>query len=193
MKGGHMKGRVLAYVVLGFSGLAACDRTGVTTGAEAPAEAAYAELQARGQQAMGVDQYTSTHRFDALADGGRIELQRDVDDADGVAHIRQHLQASARAFAAGDFSTPAFVHLQAVPGGSVMAAKRDAIHYTYRELPRGGELRLVTQDPQARAAIHEFMTFQRQEHRAGGARHPHGPAHTGHEHSRRHDTSAGGS
>ena len=45
--------------------------------------AAFAALQARGLLAMGVDQYTSTHRFDMLPDGARIQLQRDTDDPAG--------------------------------------------------------------------------------------------------------------
>ena len=129
------------------------------------ADSAFAELQERGRSAMGVDQYTSTHQFDALPDGGRIELQRDVDDSAGVAQIRRHLQEIARAFASGDFSTPGVVHAQEVPGTSVMAARRAAITYTYRELPRGGEVRILTRDPDAVAAIHEFLAFQRQDHR----------------------------
>ena len=131
-------------------------------------DSAFAALQARGKVAMGVDQYTSTHYFDSLEDGGRIELQRDVDDPEGIRTIREHLQEIARAFKAGDFSTPAFVHMMEVPGTRVMAAKRDAITYTFRELPRGGELRITTRDPEAIRAIHEFMAFQREDHRAGG-------------------------
>lgn len=132
----------------------------------------FAAMQARGAAAMGVDQYTSTHKFDALADGGRIELQRDVDDSAGVTEIRRHLQEIAAAFKSGDFSTPAFVHLQKVPGAETMAAKRALIAYEYRDLPRGGELRLVSKDAEAVAAIHRFMEFQRTEHRAGGTRPP---------------------
>jgi hypothetical protein len=49
-----------------------------------------------------------------------------------------------------------------------MAAKREAITYEYRQLPRGGELLLVTSDPEALGAIHAFMAFQRMDHRAGG-------------------------
>lgn len=128
----------------------------------------FAALQNRGKKAMGVDQYTSTHRFDALEDGGRIELQRDGDDAEGVKTIREHLQAIAKAFRSGDFSTPAFVHMQQVPGTAVMAARKDRITYTFRELPRGGELRIQTKDREALHAIHEFMMFQRSDHRAGG-------------------------
>lgn len=135
------------------------------------ADSSFAAMQMRGEKAMGVDQYTSTHKFDALPDGGRIELQRDVDDTAGVSQIRAHLNEIATAFKSGDFSTPAFVHMQQVPGTRVMAAKRGVISYTYRDLPRGGELRIVTKDPEALEAIREFMAFQRQDHRAGGMDH----------------------
>src|SRR5271170_8527699 len=51
-------------------------------------DSAYHAMQARGAQAMGVDQYTSTHHFTDLPDGGRIELERNADDSAGVAMIR---------------------------------------------------------------------------------------------------------
>jgi hypothetical protein len=130
------------------------------------ADSSFSALQARGLIAMGVDQYTSTHHFETLRDGGRIELQRDVDDSAGTAQIRAHLCGIAAAFASGDFSTPAFVHMQTVPGATVMAAKRDLITYVVRPLPRGGELRITTGDPEALAAVASFLAFQRMDHRA---------------------------
>ena len=147
----------------------------------AESDTAFAAMQSRGKSAMGVDQYTSVHRFDALPDGGRIELQRAVDDSAGVAQIRSHLRAIADAFAAGDFGTPAFVHLRQVPGTAVMAAKRSAITYDVRDLPRGAELRITTRDPAALSAVHEFMAFQRMDHRAEGTHD--GAASSPHEHS----------
>ena len=128
----------------------------------------FAGVERRGKMAMGVDQNTSTHKFDALADGGRIELQRDTDDSLGVATIRAHLRDIQKAFKSGDFSTPEFVHMREVPGTKVMAEKRNLITYEERDLPRGGELRIRTTDSAALAAIHEFMAFQRQDHHAGG-------------------------
>src|ERR1051325_3301562 len=101
---------------------------------------------------MGVDQYTSVHKFDSFPDGGRIELQRDRDDSAGVAAIRAHLKEIAKAFKAGDFSTPEFVHMREVPGTKVMAAKRAAITYEMHNLPRGGELHVRSSDPAAIAA-----------------------------------------
>ena len=132
----------------------------------APRDTAFAAMQERGKQAMGVDQYTSTHRFDELPDGGTIRLVRDVDDSVGVAQIRAHLRDVARAFGAGDFSTPEFVHMQTVPGTKVMAAKRASITYSVLAVPRGGELRITTHDSEALAAVHQFLAFQRAEHHA---------------------------
>ncbi len=129
-------------------------------------DSAFAAVQAHGQAVMGVDQYTSTHRFDALPDGGRIELQRDTEDSVGVATIRAHLRQIAQAFRQGDFSSPAAVHLQTVPGAAVMAAKRRVIAYSVSDLPRGGALRITTTDADAVAAVAQFMAFQRMDHRA---------------------------
>ncbi len=130
-------------------------------------DSAFAALQARGLLAMGVDQYTSSHVFEALPDGGRIELQRDVPDSAGIAQIRDHLRSIAVSFRAGDFGTPATVHDQPVPGTKVMALKRDTIRYEYSPLPKGGEVRITSRDPEAVRAIHEFLAFQNSDHRTG--------------------------
>ena len=129
------------------------------------ADSAFGELQSRGAAGMGVDQYTSTHTFEPLPTGGRITLRRDVDDSAGVDQIRAHLRLIAASFAAGDFTTPAFVHDGVVPGTDVMAAKRGAIRYTAAPIPRGGELVITTTDSAALDAIHRFLAFQRREHR----------------------------
>ena len=154
---------ILASVaVLAWS---ACSRT----------DSSFEAMQKRGQMAMGVDQTTSTHHFDALPNGGRIELLRDLDDSLGVAQIRAHLRLIQHAFQAGDFSTPQFVHMQSMPGTAVMAKKRDVIAYDYHDLPRGGEVVMTTTDAEALAAIHAFMGAQRMEHHASGAGSPSSP------------------
>ncbi|MEP6733026.1 MAG: hypothetical protein ABJE10_20455 [bacterium] len=131
-------------------------------------DSSFAAMQRRGKMAMGVDQYTSIHKFDDLADGGRIELQRDRDDSVGVHAIRAHLRGIAKAFQTGDFSTPAFVHMQSVPGTAEMSKRRAVLRYSVKELPRGGELRITTSDSGAVKAVHEFLAFQRGEHHAEG-------------------------
>src|SRR3712207_4723959 len=130
-------------------------------GAASRTDSAFRALQKRGAGVMGVDQYTSSHKFEALPDGCRIELVRDVDVSIGTRTIREHLRTVAHQFANGDFSASAAVHARAVPGTSVMRARRNAIRYEVRPLPRGGELRITTSDPEALRAIHEFLAFQR--------------------------------
>ncbi len=117
---------------------------------------------------MGVDQYTSAHIFEPLPTGGRIVLQRKETDSLGESKIRAHMRTIATAFANGDFALPGFVHAMAdVPGTARMKELRSAINYSARDLPRGGEVVISTKNPDAVAAIHEFLAFQRMDHRAG--------------------------
>jgi hypothetical protein len=159
--------RAALLLVVGacFDGSARNGSPGLTLARDS-ADSAFALVQARGHAAMGVDQYTSSHRFESLPDGGRISLRRDPRDSAGVAQIRSHMRGIAAAFARGDFALPGFVHDVDVPGTAVMAARRSRITYAADTLPGGGQLRLQTSDPSAIAAIHEFLAFQRQDHRS---------------------------
>ena len=130
-------------------------------------DTAFAGVQARGEKAMGVDQYTSSHVFEPLPDGGRIVLQRDAEDPAGTAVIREHMGGIAAAFAAGDFRLPGFVHAREVPGTRVMAERRASITYSADTLPRGGQVRIRTTDPEAIRAVHQFLAFQRADHHVG--------------------------
>jgi uncharacterized protein YjhX (UPF0386 family) len=147
-------------------GLVACSGRTPRTSQHSSDDSAFALVQARGHTAMGVDQYTSSHRFEPLPDGGRITLQRDQDDSAGTEQIRAHLRKIAAAFAAGDFTLPGFVHDQEVPGTAVMAALRPRISYTADTLPRGGSVRIRSDDSTAIAAVHQFLSFQRRDHRS---------------------------
>jgi hypothetical protein len=141
--------------------------------ADSRQDSAFRAMQTRGKVVMGVDQYSSIHRFEALPDGGRIELQRDEPDSVGATAIRAHMRAIARAFAAGDFSAPATVHLETVPGVPVMRARRKAIRYETSDLARGAALRIRTSDPVAVAAVHRFLAYQRREHHTEPSVHTH--------------------
>jgi hypothetical protein len=167
--------RALGWLVAaaGAALIPGCNRTPETAAsAEARRTAAaedpnFAAVQERGRVAMEVDQYTSTHVFQPLPDGGRIELQRDISDSAGRARILAHMGRIAAAFSAGDFRLPGYVHAREVPGTRVMAAEQASIDYTVESLPRGAALRLRTTDSVAVEAIHEFLAFQRMDHRAG--------------------------
>jgi hypothetical protein len=132
-------------------------------------DSAFAAVQRRGRAVMGVDQYTSAHVFESLPDGGRIVLDRaDSTDSAGVATVRRHMREVAADFRAGDFTKPFRVHARDVPGTAVMAARRAAIAYDVVDRPRGAEVRIVTTDAAAVAAVHDFLAFQRSDHHAAG-------------------------
>ena len=116
---------------------------------------------------MGVNQYTSQHVFEPLPDGGRIVLQRKEEDSAGTETIRAHMRTIATAFSNGKFTLPGFVHAMSdVPGTGAMKKLRADITYTPRDLPRGGEVVISTRNPDAVKAIHDFLAFQRMDHRA---------------------------
>ena len=160
----------LSAVLLPIAIAAACTRSRGDRAARAhQSDSAFAVVQSRGETVMGVDQYTSTHVFEDLPDGGRIILDRDPRaDTGGVARIRRHMHEITAAFEAGDFTKPFQVHAEAVPGTSAMAARRSAIRYLEVDRPRGAEVRIRTTDPAAVAAVHEFLAFQRGAHHAAG-------------------------
>lgn len=117
---------------------------------------------------MGVNQYTSQHVFESLPTGGRIVLQRKESDSVGEAAIRAHMRTIATAFTSGDFAVPGFVHATSeVPGTVVMKQLKAEITYTPQDLPRGAEVVISTKNPKAVSAIHDFLVFQRMDHRTG--------------------------
>jgi hypothetical protein len=130
------------------------------------ADSAFAQVQQRGHVAMGVDQYSSSHRFESLSDGGRITLTRDRADPTGVRRIRAHMADIALAFRRGDFTIPGYVHARAVPGTAIMAERQAWISYRADTVPLGGSLRIHSTDSTALAAIHQFLAFQRRDHRS---------------------------
>jgi hypothetical protein len=153
-----------SIIAIAIVALLACTARKETAGADS----GFAALQQRGKSAMGVDQYTSAHVFEPLPDGGRIVLQTQETDSLGEATIRTHMRTIATAFASGDFAVPGFVHAMSdVPGTAKMKELRSDITYTERDLPRGGEVAITTKNPAAVAAIHDFLAFQRMDHRAG--------------------------
>ena len=147
---------------------AGCRRASHGDSAAAAPDTSFAAMQERGREAMGVDQYASSHIFEDLPDGGRIVLQVNAPDTAGTGAIREHMDAIAAAFSRGDFAVPGFVHAQEVPGTGVMVARRADIAYAADTLPRGGQVRITATDSAAVAAIHEFLAFQREAHHASG-------------------------
>ncbi len=127
-----------------------------------------AQVNERGDKAMGFSHEKTTHHFRLLADGGAIEVSAN-DNADDRSReeVRGHLGHIAKLFAEGNFAIPMLVHAQKPPGSDVMQERKVDIQYGYEETPTGGRVRITTSNPQALKAVHEFLRFQIEDHQTG--------------------------
>lgn len=126
----------------------------------------------RGQKGMGFSQEKTTHHFAIARDGGRIQVTANAtDDQVTVDQVRNHLRHIAVAFREGDFSIPMFVHEQTPPGVPTMKRLHSAISYEYEGRPAGGAVVIRSKNPEAVAAVQEFLRFQIREHETGDPLH----------------------
>jgi hypothetical protein len=131
-------------------------------------DAHHAALDERGARGMGFSQTATAHHFLLKPDGGVIQVEvKDGSDASNRDLVRQHLSHVARAFAEGDFETPALVHERVPPGADVMRRLKSDISYTYEETEAGGRVRISTRNAEALAAVHDFLRFQIEDHQTG--------------------------
>ncbi|HEX8117355.1 MAG TPA: hypothetical protein VF521_08785 [Pyrinomonadaceae bacterium] len=131
-------------------------------------DAHLAEVNARGEAAMGFSQTETTHHFLLTRDGGVIQVEvKDAADPANLERVRRHLAHVARRFAAGDFDTPALVHARAVPGTQTMSRLKSEITYAYEETDKGGRIRITAKSAEALAAVRDFLRFQIEDHQTG--------------------------
>jgi hypothetical protein len=127
-----------------------------------------ADVEKHGDQAMGFPHDKTTHHFRLSPDGGTIEVTaNDGKDSTNIQAIQSHLKHIAEMFSDGNFSVPMFVHDQVPPGVPVMKDKRDQISYSYEELPFGARVKIKTSDADALKAVHDFLSFQIEDHHTG--------------------------
>jgi hypothetical protein len=128
----------------------------------------HADMNARGDKAMGFSQEKTTHHFRMLADGGAIEVTaNDAKDSATLAQVRAHLEHIAHAFAQGDFAIPNQVHAEMPSGTGAMKELASQLSYKYEPLENGARVRIITQDAKALAAVHDFIGYQIREHQTG--------------------------
>ena len=60
----------------------------------------------------------------------------------------------------GDFSLPMFIHDAVPPGVEMMKRLKDQIAYTAENAAKGAQVRIVTGNPEALVAVHEFLRFR---------------------------------
>ena len=70
-------------------------------------------------------------------------------------------------FAEGNFRAPMLIHDQTPPGVPTLQRLKKQIAWSFEKIDKGGRVRVVTENAEARAAIHEFLRFQISDHRTG--------------------------
>ena len=133
-----------------------------------PSHDGHAEMLARGGRAMGFDQLATSHHFRLSRSGGAIEVHvNNPQDAQSIAAIATHLGEIAVQFSRGDFGIPLQVHGEKPAGVDALTQQASAITYTFEAAPLGGRVRIAAANPNALAAVHEFLRYQIREHRTG--------------------------
>ena len=123
------------------------------------------DVDKRGDHVMGFDHLRTTHHFLLHPDGGAIQIDaNDAKDSESRSQIREHLRHIAELFAKGDFTAPTLIHDQTPPGVPVMKNLKASIQYHFDETPRGARIRITTTNPDALAAVHQFLRFQIKDH-----------------------------
>jgi hypothetical protein len=141
------------------------------------------EVERRGLQVMPFSLEQTMHIFTKTDRGGIQQVVAKEDaDADQIGLIRAHLSEISRQFAQGDFSAPAKIHGEDMPGlPALRAASPGQIKIEYEDLENGGQIVYSTDDSGLIAAIHRWFDAQLKDHaRHAVPGHSHDPSHHHH-------------
>lgn len=124
-----------------------------------------AQVAARGAQVMPFDLEQTIHIFQRLDDGGRQTVTvKDPLNEKQILLIQAHLQKEAEKFHRGDFSDPARIHGDDMPGLAELKTGFGQIDIQYKALPNGGEIRYTTTNPSLVMALHRWFMAQVSDH-----------------------------
>jgi hypothetical protein len=135
------------------------------TAAILPAQTRQEEVAAKGAKVMLFDLEKTTHVFQKLDDGGLQKVVvKDPLNKKQIALIQSHLKEESGKFRKGDFSDPAKIHGQDMPGLAELKAGAKQIDIRYASLPDGAQVRYTTKDPKLVAALHRWFDAQLSDH-----------------------------
>lgn len=128
-------------------------------------EARQAYIHDRGTMVMPFDLNKTSHIFTKTDQGGIQKIQaKNPDDTEQIELIRGHLMKEKELFDNGDFSDPATLHGDSMPGLSVLEASSDKLQVEYSDLPDGAQLTYITNDEKVIDALHMWFMAQLQDH-----------------------------
>ncbi len=134
------------------------------------------QVEQRGAHVMPFNLEQTTHIFSKTGKGGLQQvIVKDSANTGQIELIREHLSKISKEFIQGDFSNPAKIHGEDMPGlAELKSAKPDQIKFAYRELPNGAEIDYSTNDSKLIEALHQWFDAQLSDHaRHAVPGHPH--------------------
>lgn len=119
----------------------------------------------RGASVMPFDLERTTHQFTKTDTGGvQTVVADDPQDTTQITLIRQHLTAEVDRFRRGDFTDPARIHGDAMPGLEALREHRGRIAIDYEATPDGARATFTTSDAGLREALHQWFDAQVSDH-----------------------------
>jgi hypothetical protein len=147
---------------------------------EGATESRLDEVQRRGAQVMPFSLEQTTHIFTKTEKGGIQQvIAKENAETQQIGLIQAHLSKISSQFTQGDFSEPAKIHGEDMPG---LAALRQAgpgqIKIEYQELRNGARISYAAEDPNLIRTIHQWFDAQLTDHaRHAIPGHTHDPSH----------------
>ncbi|MEO8673410.1 MAG: hypothetical protein ABI411_19010 [Tahibacter sp.] len=133
-----------------------------------------AQVRERGVEVMPFALASTEHQFQKTESGGLQRVVARAAEPQQIAMIRQHLQQIADSFARRDFSAPAQIHGDTMPGlAELKAAGRDELAVDYRDVTGGAEIEYRGSTPTIRDAIHRWFDAQLSDHGHDAVNHTH--------------------
>lgn len=130
-----------------------------------PAQTRQQEVAVKGAKVMPFDLEQTTHVFEKLDDGGLQKVVvKDPANKKQIALIRSHLKEESERFRKGDFSDPAKIHGEDMPGLAQLKASAAKIDVRYSALPDGAQIRYQAKDPKLVTALHQWFSSQVSDH-----------------------------
>ena len=130
-----------------------------------PAQTRQKEVAVKGAKVMPFDLEQTTHVFQKLDDGGLQKvIVKDSGNKKQIALIQSHLKEESEKFRKGDFSDPAKIHGENMPGLAELKTSAARIDVRYTALSDGAQIRYATKDAKLITAIHRWFDTQLSDH-----------------------------
>jgi hypothetical protein len=124
------------------------------------------EVAKRGAQVMPFSLERTLHIFTKTKSGGIQQVVvKDPSDTRQITLIRKHLSMISKEFAQGNFSAPASIHGNDMPGlAELEKARPGQLRIEYKELPDGAQIAYSSASPELIDAIHRWFDAQLADH-----------------------------